>query len=241
MADSHFTVAHTGGTNADALTSDIIAAISKIAVSVNGELGQEGIDAALDKAFELLDDSNPSVSDLQPLADAVGADISDLLDDDGAGSGSGAGDDAAAASANGSVSLTANTRKVANPHGLPTDWHALDGIDLPPSLADATLNDRGLAAAINKANGWDPAEGEGVTARRIANVRDKDLDGEPGASLTALNDDDAGPRTDLDAEPPLPASTVRQRVEAHLSKTGRDTGLNSGDGFGASIEDLDGE
>lgn len=244
MADPQFTVARSGGANAGTLniTENIIRALTRIAVKVREEVGADAAREALTLGFDQIDTEDPSVSDLEDLAEQVGVDISDLLGgDDGAGSGDGAGDDAAAASANGSASLTANTRRVAEAFGLPTDWHALEGIDLPPSLADAVLDDRGLAAAINTAQGWDPAEGEGVPPRRVANVRDKDLGGAPGVSASALNDDDAGTTPDLDAEPPLPVSTVRQRVERHNQETGRSAGLNSRDGFGVGIDDLDGE
>lgn len=225
----------TAGQLPAALSADTVRGIVLIARRVAEESGATGVDAILEKALDALDDEDPSVSDLTELADRVGADLSDLLDDDD-------GSDAAASSAAAiNVSLTVNTREVAKAHGLPTDWHALDGIDLPPSLADTTLDDRGLAAAINRANGWVPAEGEGVTPHRVGRVRDKGGVDEFGASAEALADDDAGLNSDLDAEPPLPVSTVRQRVTRHLSKTGRAAGLNSRDGFGASLDDLDGE
>lgn len=119
---------------------------------------------------------------------------------------------------------------------LGVDPGALDTDELE-SVSLAEL--KAFAAAINRANGWNRDEGEGVPPGRVGRVRDKDISNEPGASATALNDDDAGTDSDLDAEPPLPASTVRQYVSRHLSKTGRDAGLNSDGGFGASLDDID--
>lgn len=137
------------------------------------------------------------------------------------------------------VSLTANTKRVATEHGLPTDWFALDGIDLPPSLADVPMSDKGLATAINRAHGVTSPGDRIVTAQLVANTRDKGIDpGSPGVSVTdlAANSDEADAGGDLDAEQPLPASTVTNRVESHLSRTGQETMGNSA---GVSLEDVD--
>lgn len=219
MADPNF-IAACDGMNGRALnvSENIIRALIRITVKVRDRINDDAAMEALDIDIAALDD-DPTVAYLEGVADQVGVDISEYLDGDG---------DTATASAvasavndvRNSVSLTANTRSVAQAHGIPTNWKALEGVDLPPSLADATLDDHEFAAAINTANGWDPAEGEGVPPRRVANVRDKGESREPGASLTALNDDDAGTSTDLDAEPPLPTSTVKQRVNAHKRETG---------------------
>ena len=170
MADPNFT-ANCCGTDGRALnvSGDVIRALTRITLKVRERIGEDAAREALDIGLAALDDADPSVSDLEGVAEQVGVDISQYLDGDG---------DTAAASAvasavatSSSVSLTANTRRVAQAHGLPTDWHALEGVDLPASLADATLDDRGLAAAINKANGWDRDEGEGVTSRLVGRIR----------------------------------------------------------------------
>lgn len=238
MADPNFTAA-CGGTNGRELnvSENVIRALTRITLKVRERIGDDAAREALDIAVTSLDD-DPSVSDLEGIAEQVGVDISEYRD--------GSGDTAAASAvasavANGSssVSLTSNTRRVAEAHGLPTNWHALEGVDLPPSLADATLDDRGLAAAINKANGWDRDEGEGVTSRLVGRVRDKGGADRPGASVEELAGNDAGLDSDLDAEPPLPVSTVKQYVARHKRETGRAARQHTAESFGASIDDLD--
>lgn len=237
MADSNFTAA-CGGTDGRALnvSGDVIRALTRITLKVRERIGEDAAREALDIGIAALDDEDPSVSDLDGVAEQVGVDISEYLD--------GGGDTAAASAvattvAGSRVSLTANTRRVAEAHGLPTDWHALEGVDLPPSLADATLDDSGLAAAINKANGWDRDEGEGVTSRLVGHVRDKGGAGRPGVSVEDLAANDVRTSSDLDAEPPLPVSTVKQYVARHKCETGRTGRQHSGDDFGASIDNLD--
>lgn len=135
------------------------------------------------------------------------------------------------------VSLMVNTRKVAEAHGLPTDWAALDEIDLPPSLADVQMSDKGIAAAINKAHGVDGAGDRIVTPHLVGNVRDKGTDRDGiGASVEDLAANDAGLDNNLDEEQPLPTRTVKNRVEAHLARTGQ---TSMPDSTGVSLEDVD--
>lgn len=245
-------------------TIDEIAKASGLSTTALAELGDDELEA-LAEAVLLEDGDGPDdpddpdglLEELNTLSDEelaklvevveeaheqgvdVPAPLDHLVDDAGSGGATAAAAFAANAGGSGSsdVSLRANTRQVATEHGLPTDWFALDGIDLPPSLADVPMSDKGLAEAINRAHGVTNPGDRVVTAQLVGNVRDKGGADEPmGVSVTDLGSNEDGGGADLDAEQPLPVSTVRNRVESHLSRTGQGTGPVSS---GVTLEDLD--
>lgn len=144
-------------------------------------------------------------------------------------------------SGSGGVTYTSNTKKVAQATGLPMNWEALAGIDLPPSLADVPMSDRGLAAAINKAHDVDGPGDRVATASLVGQVRDKGSErGSFGVQVEDFESDDAGLDNKLGEESPLPAKTVKNRVESHLSRTGQRSPRDAAQS-GVSLEDVDGE
>lgn len=196
------------------------------------------------------DDDNDDVSTMS-LNDEINRRLDRIekaLDDGGdRSSATNCGGAGAGSSTTSSTSATANTRRVAEAHGLPPEWWVLEGIDLPPELtAYDHLSNKALAAAINTAHGERVARPMKVgNARDLAKGRDEYGDrATTGAHVADLHTDnradgDEGPR---EPEPSSPApQNVRNVVERHLSRRGVPVANRGGSDVsetGASLEDV---